>query len=402
MYSIEKLDNRGRGICYVNNKITFVPNTLPGEVVELEKIKEAKKYNEAKVRKYIKKSEKRIEGLCPYFGICGGCELLHSSYKDTLKYKKEKLESIINKYAHVKKDIEIISSDNELNYRNKITLKVVNSKYGYYEDNTHFLVQIDHCLLAEEAINSFIKDINYLNIKNGEVTIKSNYNKELLIWIKSKDMVNPDIDYLKNRHKIVGIVLNDKSLVGDTLFVEMINKMLFQVSYDSFFQVNRSVCSKLFKLIEEEIDKDDTILDLYCGVGTLGIVATKKAKKAYGIEIVKNAILNAITNAKINKRDNIYYMLGDVSKNITKIKDDIDTIIVDPPRAGLDSITKQTIISFKAKKIIYVSCDPMTLARDLLDLQEVYDIKTIKGLDMFPYTHHVETVSVLCRKTIEK
>jgi len=400
MYNIEKLDNKGRGICYVNNKITFVPNTLPGEVVELEIIKEAKKYNEAKVRKYIKKSEKRIEGLCPYFGICGGCELLHSSYKDTLKYKKEKLESIINKYAHVKKDIEIISSDNELNYRNKITLKVVNSKYGYYEDNTHFLVQIDHCLLAEEAINSFIKDINYLNIKNGEVTIKSNYNKELLIWIKSKDMVNPDIDYLKNRHKIAGIVLNDKSLVGDTLFVEMINKMLFQVSYDSFFQVNRSVCSKLFKLIEEEIGVDDTILDLYCGVGTLGIVATKKAKKAYGIEIVKNAILNAITNAKINKRDNIYYMLGDVSKNIAKIKDDIDTIIVDPPRAGLDSITKQTIINFKAKRIIYVSCDPMTLARDLLDLQELYDIKTIKGLDMFPYTQHCESVCILERRLL--
>ena len=137
---------------------------------------------------------------------------------------------------------------------------------------------------------------------------------------------------------------------------------------------------------------------MYCGVGTLGIVATKKAKKAYGIEIVKNAILNAITNAKINKRDNIYYMLGDVSKNITKIKDDIDTIIVDPPRAGLDSITKQTIINFKAKRIIYVSCDPMTLARDLLDLQEVYDIKTIKGLDMFPYTHHCESVCILERR----
>ena len=395
---IEKLDNQGRGICFVNGIITFVPNTLPEEEVNIELTKESKKYNEGRVIEYLKQSEKRVEPICPFFGTCGGCELLHSTYEDTLAYKKEKLESIIYKYAHIKTNIDIIPSDKQLNYRNKITLKVTNSKYGYYEPNTHNLVEIDSCYLVEEAINKFLKDLNHLNLKNGEIVIRSNYNQELLIWVKSREKIKPDIEYLKSKYKIVGIILNDKPLIGDTSFVEIINHMLFTVSYDSFFQVNRNICSKLFNLIEQEINEDETILDLYCGVGTLGINATKKAKKAYGIEIVKNAVLNAITNSKINKRDNIYYMLGDVSTTLPKIKDEIDTIIVDPPRAGLDQVTKQTILEFKANKLIYVSCDPMTLARDLKDLQEIYNIKTIKGLDMFPYTQHCESITVLERR----
>lgn len=395
---IEKLDNQGRGICYCNNKITFVPNALPEEVVNIEITKESKKFNEARVVEYIKKSPKRIESKCPYFGICGGCELMHSSYEDTIKYKKEKLESIIYKYAHIKADIDIITCDKPLNYRNKITLRLMDGKYGYQEDNSHNLVEIDSCLLAEEPINKFIKDLNYLNIKNGKVVIRSNYNKELLIEIKTKEKINPNIDYLKSKHKIVGIVLNDQTILGDNSFIEIINHMLFQVSYDSFFQINRSITSKLFNLIEQEVNENETILDLYCGVGTLGINATKKAKKAYGIEIVKNAVLNAITNSKINKRDNIYYMLGDVGTTLPKIKDNIDTIIVDPPRAGLDDNTKKTLLEFEANKIIYVSCDPMTLARDLKELQSIYNIKSIKGLDMFPYTHHCESITILERR----
>lgn len=396
--TIEKLDNQGRGICYVENKITFVPNTLPTEIVDIEITKTSKKINEAKVIKYISKSSKRLEPICPYFNNCGGCELLHSSYKDTISYKKDKLQSIISKYADIKTNIDIIECDNNYNYRNKITLKVINGKYGYYVPNTHELIEIDNCYLAEDSINRFIKDINHLNITNGEVVIRSNYNNELLIWIKSLDKVKIDIDYLKNNHKIVGFILNNKTINGDNKFIEIINKKMFQVSYDSFFQINRNICSKLFDLIEKEIDKNDNILDLYCGVGTLGINVAHKCNKVYGIEIVKNAILNCVTNSKINHLDNTYYLLGDVSKCLPEIKDKIDTIIVDPPRAGLDDITRNTIIKFNPNKIIYVSCDPMTLARDLKELKNTYDIKTIKGLDMFPYTHHVETVTLLKKK----
>ncbi len=395
---IEKIDNQGRGICYIDSKITFVPNTLPGEIVNIKLTKESKKYNEAIVTDYLLTSKKRIESPCPYFGICGGCELLHSKYEDTIKYKKEKLENIISKYANIKSNIEIIPSNNILSYRNKITLKIINETIGYYKSSSHNLIEIEKCLLAEQAINSFIPDIKYLGIKNGEIIIRSNYNNELLIWIKTKDNITPDVNSLKQHHKIVGIVINEKSFYGDTSFIEIINHQLFTVSYDSFFQINRYICSKIFDLINNHIDNNEIILDLYCGVGTLGINASKNATKAFGIEIVKNAVLNAITNSKINKRDNIFYMLGDVSECLPKIKDKVDTIIVDPPRAGLDKTTKNTIIDFKPSKIIYVSCDSMTLARDLKELSVYYNVIDLKGLDMFPFTQHVECLCVLNRR----
>ncbi len=398
---IEKLDNHGRGICYINNKITFIENALPNEEVEIKITKENKKYNEGIVTKYIKKSSKRIEPKCPYFEECGGCNLLNTTYEETIKYKKDKLESIMSKYAKINKNIDIIESQNTLNYRNKITLKVINNKYGYYVSNTHKLVPINNCLLAEQPIKEFIKDINKLNIKNGEVIIRSNYNEELLIVINTKDKINPDIEYLKENHKIVGFIVNNEIINGDNKFIEIINNKMFQVSYDSFFQINRYICGKLFELINDNIKEGETILDLYCGVGTLGLNANK-AKKIYGIEIIPNAIINAITNAKINKQNNAYYMVGNTSKCINKINDKIDTIIIDPPRSGLDEITRNTIIDMKPNKILYISCDPMTLARDLNILKEYYNINLIKGLDMFPYTYHVECVSVLCRKTLIK
>lgn len=398
LYTIEKLDNKGSGITYIDNKITFVKNALPGEVVELKLIKESKKYNEAIVVNYDKTSPNRLPAPCPYFNSCGGCDLLHMNYENSLLFKKEKLSSIIYKYANIKYDIEVIPSPNNLSYRNKITLKVINGKYGYYETKTHHLIEVTSCLLAEPAINKLLKDFKLLHVKDGEVTIRSNYNNELLIWIKSKNQVTPDITSLKNKHKIVGIILNDTVLSGSPTFIEIINHQLFQVSYDSFFQVNRHICSILFDLVASVINEGETIVDLYCGVGTLGINASSKARKAFGIEIVKNAVLNAITNSKINKKNNIYYMLGDVSECLPKIKEHIDTMIVDPPRAGLDKITKETIISFKPNKIVYVSCDPMTLARDLKELSPYYDIVKIKGLDMFPFTEHVETFCVLNKR----
>ena len=320
---IEKLDNFGRGICYVNDKITFVTNALPDEIVNIKLTKESKKYNEAIVTEYLNKSPKRIDNICPYYEECGGCNLLHMSYQDTLNFKKDKLESIIYKYAKLQRDIEIIPSK-DFNYRNKVTLKIKNYKYGYYKESTHKIIPITKCYIAETAINDFIKDIKYLNVKNGELVIRSNYNNELLLWLKTKEKPNIDIPYLKEHYKISGIILNDQVIDGESSYIELINHQIFTVSYDSFFQINRDICSKLFNLINEYINDNEVILDLYCGVGTLGINASSHAKKTFGIEIVRNAILNAITNAKINKRDNVYYMLGDASKCLPKIKEHLN------------------------------------------------------------------------------
>lgn len=397
---IEKLDNQGRGICYIDSKITFVKNALPGEFVNLRIIKETKKYNEAVVTKYLTKSSKRIPSLCPYADKCGGCPLLTMNYEDTLVYKKEKLEDIFYKYTHLTMDIPIIANPNPLHYRNKITLKVINSSYGYYESSSHDFIKITTCYLASPEINDVIKDLKYLNLQNGEVTIRSNYHQELLIWLKTTENPKIDINSLKNNHKIVGIILNDQTIYGENKFVEIINNYFYTVSYDSFFQINRYVCSLIFDELKKYVNKNEVILDLYCGVGTLGISVSKNTRKIYGIEIVKNAILNAVSNAQINKVANAYYMLGNTSKVLPQIKDQIDTIIVDPPRSGLDKTSLKTIIAFKPTKIIYISCDPITLARDLKELLNFYEIKTLKGFDMFSYTYHVESVTVLCRKNL--
>ena len=375
MVKIEKLDNMGRGIAYINNKITFIENALPSEEVEVNITKINNKYQEGIVSKYINKSKDRIEPICPYYDKCGGCKLLHINYEDSLLFKKKKVEDILNKFANINRTIDIIPSKYPLNYRNKITLKVVNGKYGYYENKSHILVEIDNCYLVSKSINRFIKDIKYLNINNGEVIIRSNYNDELLIIIKTKDNIKIDIDYLKSKHKIVGIVVNDKKYYNDDFYLEIINKKIYRISYDSFFQVNRYVASDILNIISKYVNKEDVVLDLYSGVGAIGIAIADKVNKVYGIEIIKNAVINATYNSKINK------------------------VIVDPPRAGLDKNTKDYLLNNDdIDSIIYVSCNPVTLARDIKELAINYEVSNITAADMFPYTEHCESITVLERR----
>lgn len=395
MYEIISLNDQGQGITYVNNKITFVDKVAVGDIVDLEITKEYKKYNIAKVNKFIKQADNRVEAFCPFYDECGGCHLQNLSYDETLKYKKDKLQNILKKFANIDCDIEIIKSDNINNYRNKISLKIKDKKIGFYSYNSNDLIEINKCLIAEEVINDFINILKDFNINNGDVTIRSNYNKELLIDIISKDKISiPKFNNLK----IVGILHNNKLIYGEDHFMELINKKFFEVSYDSFFQINRSVTSKIFDYIRNNILKEKNVLDLYCGVGTLGINVADISNKVYGIEIVENAILNAIKNAKINKVNNIKYMLGSADKIIDKINDNIDVVIVDPPRSGLTKKEIDVIKGMNVGQIIYVSCDPITLSRDLKLLSTDYKIKDIKGFDMFPYTYHCESITVLERR----
>jgi len=398
LVKIVRMDHQGRGIGYIDNKIVFVPNTLIGEEVKVEITKEKKKYLEGKVVEIIKCSKSRCESMCPYFNNCGGCNLMHTTYEETINYKLDKIKSILELSSINFRDIKVIENPRPLNYRNKIELKIENGLVGYYEHNTHSLIEIRECLIASIAINKFIKDINYLNLNNALVTIRSNYNNELLIIIDSKDDMLIDTKYLSSKHKIVGIIFNEIPVYKESAFIDIINNKLFRVSYDAFFQVNPHVTSKMFELLLDNVPESNVVLDLYAGVGTLGIVASEKAKKVYSVEIVKNAIKDGLVNAKMNKIDNIYFMLGDVSKVIDKIKDTIDTVIVDPPRKGLDKKTIEFLKQEKLSTIIYISCDPMTLARDLKDLEEIYQIKEFNIMDMFSYTYHVESMVILNRK----
>lgn len=399
--TITKLDDNGRGIGYLNNKIIFIPNTLPDEEVYVSISKETKKYFEGKVIKYIKKSDKRVVSPCPYFDKCGGCSLFHMTYNDSIEYKKNKIKNILKKFANINPTINVIKNDKVFNYRNKIELKIKDYKWGYYNYNTHEFISINECLLASNPINKVIENKHIFDIKNGSITIRNNYNNEVIIAINTKDNYKVDINELKNIIKLVGIIINDKVIYGESYFIENINNKLFKVNYNSFFQVNLNITAKMIDIIKENCYKD-TLLDLYCGVGFLGQMVSESYKKIYGIEINENSIMDAIKNSEINNIKNTYYICGDASNAITKINDNIDTIIIDPPRSGLVKNMINDILNIKAKRLIYISCNPISLARDLNILKDYYEIDNISMLDMFSNTYHVECVSLLCLKNTSK
>lgn len=388
---IVKLDDFSRGICFVNNKVTFVPNTIPGDIVNIKIVKENKKYNEAILIDLVKSSSKRIDAPCPYFGICGGCSLQTLPYDLGISYKKDKVINYFKKMGLIINP-SLITNDTPYNYRNKITLKVVNGVVGYYKLNSHSVVEVNKCILAEESINDVISIVCGMGIINGEVIIRSNYKSEILIIINSKDKINiPNIN-----ENIKGIIINDEVIYGNDYFYEEINNIKYKVSYKAFFQVNRNVASKMFKLVEDFTNNDDCVLDLYSGVGTLGLSASQKTKNVLGVEINKDAVDNANQNAVINKLNNAKFIYSDAS-NIKNIDVAFNKLIVDPPRAGL---SREVIDFIKFKlpdEIMYISCDYHTQARDL-KLLDSYEIIDSYICDLFSYTYHVECICFLRKR----
>ena len=392
-----KFDNSGRGIGYLNDKIIFIPKTVPGDIVDVEIVLEKKNYLEGRLVEVITPSKLRQKPTCPYFDECGGCDLMHISLSESLEYKLNKVNDILKRNKIDYEVTKIIKSECPYNYRDKVTFKIVDGKIGFFQTDTHKLVEINYCYLCKDAINNVIKDIHTLNIKNGEVIIRCNYNDELLLSLNTQDKID-NIETLINEHKIVGIVNNDKCIYGEDYFIDKINDYLFKVSYNSFFQVNPYICSELFKLIEKYTDKSNNVLDLYCGVGTLSIVASMNAKNVLGVEINSNAIIDANLNKTLNKRNNVDFICEDTKNILNKITSDFDTIILDPPRSGVVQKVLNKIMEVNPDKIIYVSCDPNTLARDLKLLEEKYIISNFKLLDMFPETEHNESIVVLEKK----
>ncbi len=392
---ISKLDNKGRGITYINEKITFVNNALEGEEVIISNLIEEKKYNEANALEIIKSSNNRIIPKCPYYKQCGGCNIMHMNYEAQCEFKLNKVKDIIDKYAHITPDIKLVQNDKELFYRNKLSLKISNYEWGYYNDNTHDFVSINSCLLAKNSINDIIHDKDLFKIKNGSIVIRTNYLNEILLSITTSDPYEIDYDNLKDN--IVGIVVNKKTVYKDNYFYDLIGDYEFKITYDAFFQVNNFIANNIFILLNSYL-KGDTLLDLYCGVGTLGLSLKDNFNEIYGIEINKNAIKDAIENATLNEANNTHYYAGDTYKILKTIKKKFDTVIVDPPRSGLNKATIGLIKDLKPKTIAYVSCDPITLARDLKTLSDKYEVIKLNALDMFPNTYHVESVTVLERR----
>ena len=394
---IDRLDHQGRGIANID-KITFIPNTLPNEVVDIDIVESKSKYNIGKVNKYIEESGKRIKPICPYYSVCGGCDLMHISYDDETNYKENKVKDIMKRYAGITNVDDIVKSDIELGYRNKITLKV-DKQLGLYEKESHQIVKIDKCLLVSDKMNNYIKILNTMNLDGvDEVIIRESVDDVIIVFICNKD-VSIDISLLDCN--VIKYYKEYSVLKGKDYIIDKIGDKLYKVSPASFFQVNKENVKNLYDLVLSnlELNKEDIVLDLYCGTGTIGIYVADLCRKVLGIEINKYAIKDAEYNKELNNTTNISFIAGD-SKIIEKIDFKPNKIIVDPPRAGLDKKVIEEIIKFNPERIVYVSCDPMTLARDLNILKEKYNIVKVIPVDMFPKTYHVENVAVLKRKDV--
>ncbi|MBQ6841071.1 MAG: class I SAM-dependent RNA methyltransferase [Bacilli bacterium] len=396
---IERMDHMGKGIGYIDGKIIFVPKTIPGDEVEITNYEEHKKYARATTYEIINSSNDRKIAFCPYYDKCGGCHLQNLSYEKTLEYKKDRVANILSR-ANINNEIEVIKNDFPINYRNKIELKVIDGRIGFYESKSHELIEIKECKITKEAINKFIPLLKDMELKNGDVTLRCNYNDELLVWIKTEDalIINektyPD-------YKVVGIIKNNERLYGEDHFLDKVGNMFFEVSYDSFFQVNQGINEKLFGLIKDNVS-GDVVLDLYSGVGTLSIMASQNASKVYAIENIPNAVINAIKNAKINNVKNTNFILGNVEDKIKYIEDEIDTVIVDPPRSGLDDVTINKVLELSPDKVIYISCETQKFAEDIKKFKDKYEVSKLYILDMFSFTYHVEVFCVLTKKMIKQ
>lgn len=395
---IEKLDYYGRGIGRINSKITFVENALKDEIVDIEILKESKKYNEAIVKSYNTKSKSRVTPKCKYYNICGGCNISHLKEEEQEGFKDSKINELLNRNLNIE-CLDKIEYSKFYNYRNKIVLHIKEDKLGLYKNKSNELIEIDECLLVDDKINNVIKILkkiikNEKNLKKATIKL-GNITNEVMLILEGKIK-----DYSELLNKVDVLIINDKVVSKKDYIISIIGNKKYKISKNSFFQVNQAITEKIYNEIRSNIEKINpkNVLDLYCGTGTIGIYIADLVKNVIGIEVIKDAVLDANFNKELNDIDNISFILGKVEDKIKDIKDNIDLIIVDPPRSGLDKKVIPVINKLKAKNIIYVSCNPITLVRDLKLLKDNYNIEYIKPYDMFPNTYHCETICVLERR----
>lgn len=389
---IDKLAHNFKGIAKVNDKVVFVEDVLPTEIVDVRIVKDKKHYSEGVSTNIIEKSSDRVDSICPYFKECGGCSTGYIKYDKALIYKKSIVKDIIKKYAGYDVDPEIISNYQEYKYRNKVTLRVLNGNLAYTKEGSNELININKCYLVNDNINNIISTLNNIDLTGlSEVIIRGTDDIMVILY----GDINGSIVINELKDKVSSIVLNDKVIYGNEYITINVSKYKYSIYPRSFFQVNTDMISKLYDKVLEYVGTSKTLTDLYCGAGTIGIYLAKNFDTVKGIEINKAAIDSANLNKKINNINNISFECKGANE-ISNISSDV--VVVDPPRSGLDKKTINPLLDSSSKKIVYVSCDPITLARDLNILKEKYELKDITLFDMFPNTRHIETVCNLDRK----
>lgn len=385
--------NLGDGVGRIENKPIYIKNAVSKDKLEVKITRVNKKYLQGEIVKIVKESEDRVKPLCPYFTKCGGCTFWNVNITKENEIKENYIKRL---FPNVK--VNTIISNNEINYRNKVTFHIHNGKLGYYQKNSNNLVIIEECLILNKEINKIKKYLETLDLtKVTEIMIRySNNYDELLINFKGQ---LKDYNNLKKIKNIKSIYINNDLVYGNPTIKEKINNLEFLIGPNSFFQINTNMIANLYNSIKNFITPSSSLLDLYCGTGTIGIYLNEYFEHILGIDIVKENIENAFLNKEINKIDNISFQHKDASSIENTY---FDVVIVDPPRAGLGEKTKEHLLNINSKIIIYVSCNPNTLKKDIEKLKEKYQLVEITPVNMFPKTEHIECVSVLHRKKLEK
>lgn len=436
----------GEGIAKINNFTVFIPGAMKEEKVKIVIVKVNTSHAFGKVLEIITPSKARQDTDCTTYQRCGGCNLRHMKYKETLELKKNMVQNLVDKSLKTKLIVkDTIGMEKPYHYRNKAQYPVGYNKNGemvtgVYAKRSHEIIEINACgiqMPISEQIAKFIlqwikeNGISAYNEKTGNgqlrhiiVKIGLHTGEVMCILVTNeKDLPNETklVEALKQKfpeiktivkninNKNTNVILGNKNyiLYGNGYIQDKLGDFVFTISPLSFYQINPVQTEILYNLAIQKADlqKEDIVLDLYCGIGTIGIFASPHVKQVYGIEVVEQAIGDAKENAKINKIQNIQFYCGDVEKMLEKViqkeKMAPNVVFVDPPRKGLDEVTIRNIRKRKPERLIYISCNPATLMRDLKQLEEEYDIRELQPVDMFPFTSHVECVSVLnLKKTV--
>ena len=436
------LSFEGKGVVKLSYGTVFVDGLFPGEEAEIEILyKRAGSYF-GKVFRLIKKSPDRIQPKCGVCTACGGCQLQQLAYPAQLEFKRHKVEDALRRQKV--ENIEVlpcISMENPYEYRNKIQVPIGRDPHGhivsgFYRSGTHKIIPIDKCWIESSKagkiileLKNLMKEFHYAPydednrsglIRHVLIRTSYHYDEVMVTLVTNQDEFRGKNNFVKEfikrcpniksliqniNTRDTNVILGEKerTLFGPSVIKDSILGVDFLISSKSFFQVNPVQVEKLYgKALEfANLNKEENVLDAYCGIGTISLCASKYCKKVMGVEIVKEAIVDAKKNAKLNNISNAEFLLGDageVFERLTAQGEKYSTVFVDPPRKGLDQMLVDTLLRLLPEKIVYVSCDPETLSRDLKLLSSNYNINVIQPVDMFPMTFHVETIVGLILK----
>ena len=427
-----------QGIGNIGGFKVFVDGILPGEIAKV-KIKQLKKnYAVGEVVDLLKRSEERIEPQCPIYNECGGCQLQHLLYSAQLKWKKQQVVDALKRIGKLDlkriKIFDTIGMNDPWHYRNKMQLPVDKIRssihIGCYAKGTHDVIDVNDCLIQRELNNEILKAARNAISKFNVPIYDEDKRRGILRHVMSRVGVNGEImlvlvtatKNLPNSKSIVRALRNElpqitsiqqnvqpqhnnvilgretKILYGKRTITDSIGKFNFNISARSFFQVNTLQAEKLYEtaLKYAGLKGKEIVVDVYCGTGTITLFLAKYSKFAYGIEIVSSAIADAKMNARNNNIRNVEFIVGDANIMLPKLGIQPDVIVIDPPRAGCDETVLKTIAKMKPAKVVYVSCNPATLARDLAILElNNFKVERVQPVDMFPQTSHIESVTLL-------